>query len=125
MELGFELRSFWKLKFFLPFTHLLLLAPTNNYFKPYGHLECEAVTEQWAENARKTSFAWESRMIFREEEVEGIADGPGDLKSLISGNSVASKEARNILVFYFMDNNCCYLLSTCYLLPHITSPSYK
>lgn len=36
---------------------------------------------------------------------------------------VASKETEKYIcsIFYFMDNNCYYLLSPCYMLSHITS----
>lgn len=42
--------------------------------------------------------------------MEGIADGLGDLKSLIGGNSVPSREAERYIgsVFHFMGNTCHY-----------------
>lgn len=45
----------------------------------------------------------------KEEEVEEIADGSRDLKSLVEGNSVAYKETDICSVFNFVDNNYCLL----------------
>lgn len=49
-----------------------------------GHLECQVLTEQWAKCEESFLGIWGD---FREEEVEGIADGPRGLKSLIAGDS--------------------------------------
>lgn len=79
-----------------------------------GHLECQVLTEQRAKCEESFLGIWGD---FREEEVEGIADGPRGLKSLIAGDS----DRKVYSVFHFMDNNCYYLLYACYVLSYITS----
>lgn len=84
------------------YTHLLVLVSISNCFKTDG------TSWMWSShstvgNQRKENFIclgiWGD---FREEEVEGIADGPRDLKNLI-GDSIASKETEKyVFVLYFI-----------------------
>lgn len=63
-RLGFEFRSVWKPKLALPFHSppgsSSLQVTVSRLMR---HLECEALTDQWAHSSRKASFAWESGVI--------------------------------------------------------------
>lgn len=92
-------------------THFLVLAPTHNCFKTPGVSWVWSCDRTMGKQCKESFICLRISGDFRKE-VEGIAGGPGDLKGLIGGNSVASKEAEKYIyicsVFCFMDNNCSY-----------------
>lgn len=83
------------------YTHFLVLASISNCFKTDG------TSWMWSSHSTVGNQCKESFIClgiwgdFREEEVEGIADGPWNLKSLIRDSIASKKTEKYVFVLYF------------------------